>query len=375
MRVLGIDPGTGSMDLLLIDDEDLTVLFEEAVPRPEVTRDPGTIARIIERLDSEHGLDAVAAPSGYGVPPGLEGEDLRRAICEATFVNKRDAGGGHQIHGLRWIMEWLAGSGLRVYFTPGVVQLPTVPEWRKLNRIDMGTADKVFTVAAALARESMIGDPASSRLIVVEAGYAYTAAIAVDRGVIVDGIGGTSGCPGFLGAGCLDAEVAYVMAEVEPGFPRARLFEGGAHVFAGTRSVEEFARLLAARHPGAMNAARLLAESVGKMVASLAYVLGGADRVYLSGRLTRVPILAGMIAGEARRAAGAPVEKPLRLGSKTKEGATGAALLASGYAGGRFRWIVERLRLMEAAGSIFDNIRIDDIAVKAKNAFCPRLRG
>jgi len=285
-------------------------------------------------------------------------------------VNSRDARLPLQIHGLRRIMEWLASSGLPVYFTPGVVQLPTVPWYRKANRIDMGTADKVFTVAAALAAEERLGDPAASKLIVVEAGYAYNAVIAVDSGEIVDGFGGTSGAPGFLGLGAMDSELAYVLAEVEPGFSRARLFEGGAHAVAGTRSLDELARRLAAGDERARAAALMLAEGVAKMVAAEAQVLGGVDRVYVSGRLFRVPVLGGMLREYAARAAGAPVAEPLRLGRESKEAATGAAILASGYAGGRYSWVVESLRLREARGSIFDNVLLEGVAEKARRAFC-----
>jgi len=37
-----------------------------------------------------------------------------------------------------------------VYFTPGVVHLNTVPSYRKWNKFDMGTADKVCCVALGI---------------------------------------------------------------------------------------------------------------------------------------------------------------------------------------------------------------------------------
>ena len=37
----------------------------------------------------------------------------------------------------------MAERGTNVWFIPSVIHLPTVPEWRKYNKIDMGTADKM----------------------------------------------------------------------------------------------------------------------------------------------------------------------------------------------------------------------------------------
>ena len=65
--------------------------------------------------------------------------------------------------------------------------------------------------------------------ILLELGGAFTAAIAVERGAIVDGAGGTSGPLGLRGAGALDGEVAFLAGSVSKGL----LFGGGVAAIAG----------------------------------------------------------------------------------------------------------------------------------------------
>ena len=59
--------------------------------------------------------------------------------------------------------------------------------------------------------------------ILLELGGAFTAAIAVEGGRIVDGIGGSSGPLGLRAAGALDGEVAFLA-----GCPKRMIFDGGA---------------------------------------------------------------------------------------------------------------------------------------------------
>ncbi len=205
----GVDSGTYSVDIVAVMDEPLRVVYEEAIPRSLVVERPSVVVERLLELDRRYGLSAVVMSSGYGVPlkPAREASDWE--IWEATFIHGEDERRGLRILGLRAAMKLLRGSGLPVWFTPGVVQLSTVPGYRKLNRIDMGTSDKVYSVAAALwdAVENRGLKPREADLIVVEVGYAYTAAIAAEKGAIVDGVGGTSGFTGYMGAGGWDSAV------------------------------------------------------------------------------------------------------------------------------------------------------------------------
>src|SRR5207248_7831495 len=96
--------------------------------------------------------------------------------------------------------------------TPGVVHLRSVPPHRKVNRVDMGTADKVGAVALAVHHQMEVRRCAARdvSLILLELGGAFTAAVAVEEGRIVDGLGGTSGPLGVRSAGALDGEVAFL---------------------------------------------------------------------------------------------------------------------------------------------------------------------
>ena len=59
----------------------------------------------------------------------------------------------------------------------------------------------------------------------LELGGAFSAALAVDGGRIVDGLGGSSGPIGARACGALDAEVAYLLG---PALSKRTVFSGGA---------------------------------------------------------------------------------------------------------------------------------------------------
>src|SRR5439155_3713586 len=90
----------------------------------------------------------------------------------------------------------------------------------------MGTADKVAAAALGIADQAQrFGcTRAETSFVLLELGGAFSAALAVQGGGIVDGLGGTSGPIGWRAAGALDGEVAYLAGEVS----KAMLFRGGA---------------------------------------------------------------------------------------------------------------------------------------------------
>src|SRR6185295_5753117 len=310
-RVIGIDPGTVSIDLCGLDGGRL--FLDRSWPTAEALADP---ARFVAELAAAGPLDLVAGPSGYGLPltrvQDATEEDLRLAFLAAPG----ETGG---IGGLRNLVRALARSALPVVLTPGVVHLPTVPAHRKVNRVDMGTAEKVCAVALAVSEQAQrLGHPLSNvSLVLLELGGAFTAVVAVAAGRIVDGVGGS--------AGALDGEVAYLAGEVT----KALLFRGGAATIAGWDETTASPERLAQPATAAEQVARAaLVESAVKTAVALATAVPSPKEFLLSGRLAHIEPLAHAI--RERLEAFAPTRLLEGFARTAKEGAQGAALIADG---------------------------------------------
>ncbi|GAH71223.1 unnamed protein product [marine sediment metagenome] len=135
MRILGIDPGTVSFDLCLLEDREIR--YEESMPASVVAERPEDMAEKCLSLES----DVIIAPSGYGLPNRSLSEVTERELFEITLVREGEI--VPVLDGMKKFFGIIRGTGLGVLFLPGVIQLPTVPRWRKFNKIDMGTADKM----------------------------------------------------------------------------------------------------------------------------------------------------------------------------------------------------------------------------------------
>src|SRR2546428_79298 len=146
-RVIGIDPGTVSIDLCGLEDG--TVFLDSSFPTAAALADP---AAFVALLTDAGPLDLIAGPSGYGLPLVRAREATEEDLRLAFLAAEGEAGG---IGGLRALARALAGSGLPVVLTPGVIHLTSVPEHRKVNRVDMGTADKVCVAALAIAERAV----------------------------------------------------------------------------------------------------------------------------------------------------------------------------------------------------------------------------
>ena len=63
MRVLGIDPGTGSFDMFGMEGD--KVILDTSLSVPKVAADPNIL---LETAASVFPLDIIVGPSGYGIP-------------------------------------------------------------------------------------------------------------------------------------------------------------------------------------------------------------------------------------------------------------------------------------------------------------------
>jgi len=368
VKAVGIDSGTKSMDVFGFDDETGEVIVDVSVDRNRVTENPAVIVELLRKVQEEHGkVDAIVGPCGYGIPLKPAREATDEEIALATFITEADVKRRLKIVGLRELMVLLReAKDLNVYFTPGVIHLPTVPEWRKANRIDLGTADKVFTVALAMVREAERKGVSyeGTNLIAVEVGFAYTSAMAVRNGQIVDAMAGTSGFPGYLGMGFMDGELAYALANSLEDFGKLVLFQGGASYIAGINpfavSPEEFVKL-AREDEMVREGYEAMMEAIVKDVFALLPSVK-PESIYISGRFSRIPEffrdVREVLQGAFERYGFSIDVLKLESRANAKEAAEGSAIIANGIAGGIYEPLVESLRLGESSGSIFDWVNL-----------------
>ena len=346
-RVIGIDPGTLTFDLCGLEDGQPFLAVSEP---SETTRDP---RRFVDRLTAALPLDLIAAPSGYGLPLVALAEVSERDLDLFILVRPEDRDDPELVGALRPMIRLMRALGLPGVFLPGVVHLSTVPAHRKVNRIDLGTADKVCVAALGIWDQAnrLRVAPSETAFILVELGGAFTAGLAVQDGQIVDGIGGAAGGLGYRGLGTLDGEVAYVLGKVS----KSVLFTGGAAFIAGTPDLapEQWPERVSS-DARARTAWWAFVENVEKMVSSLRVSVPEPREVLLSGRLSHIVGIARVLKERLGRVA--PVSVLTGFVTGCKEGAQGAAILADGLAGGPNAALVETLGLRTASGTVLDHL-------------------
>ena len=358
VRVLGIDPGTRSFDVCGLEDGD--VYFEKVIDTVKLAEGPVPMLQAVKEAQP---LDLITGPSGYGVElTYLDDIDnpgefmrtilllLKREDYEAA-LERRDLGIMVYAAMIKLEIE-MKQRRLPVCYIPGVIQLPTVPLYRKVNKIDMGTVDKACaTVLGVHDQANRLKIPYSeTSFILIESGFGYNAIIGVEGGRIVDGVGGTTGGPGFLTLGGMDAELAAFVGRWE----KADIFTGGGISIAGRGSLDEIGDHQ--DEEGCRLAWNAIIEGVEKAVASMTVSVSEPREILLSGRWARTERLREELARRLSRFG--PVRKVgwLKGTNTVKEAAQGYAMVADGLAGGKYAELIEWMKIREAKGTALDYI-------------------
>lgn len=351
VRVIGIDPGTKSFDLCGLNNGE--VFLERTIPSVEVSKNPSVI---IDILKSSGNLDIIIGPSGYGLPVTHINEIGDKQIFELILVKPRD-NNKDSVGGLRKLVKMMKTEGLNVYFIPGVIHLKTVPEHRKVNKIDMGTADKLCSATLGIYDQSnrLNIDYDETSFIMVEIGFGFNAILGIEKGKIVDGVGGTLAGPAFLAQGKLDGELAYLLDT----FSKDTLFEGGVSSIVGNPTItpEEFVK----NHNDSKKynvAWKALIEGIERDVASMKSIVNNPREILISGRLSSLSEIYDELSICLSKYGN--VKKIQGFTKNVKEAAQGAALIADGLAGGKYKRLVEVLDIRNASGSVFDHIYLSN---------------
>ncbi|RLG61970.1 DUF1464 domain-containing protein [Candidatus Geothermarchaeota archaeon] len=361
-KVIGIDPGTRSFDICGIEDDH--VYYEKIIDTIDIAKNPGILLKSIEDLFP---LDLIVGPSGYGVPvtyltniPFDKVEDWY--LTNILLLKKKDLENALKRGDIGIMVYYgMVKSAIEmkkrkwpVCYIPGVIHMPTVPKYRKFNKIDMGTADKLSTAVLGVydqSREYQI-DYSEVSFILLEAGFGYNAAIAVYNGRIVDGVGGTSGGLGFLTIGSMDAELVQLVGIWE----KSDIFIGGASTISSKTDPRELEKCIDTDNR-CYEAWQALIESNIKNVYSLLPSVNNKPReIILSGRLSRIKRFEEELSTKLSKIAYVRKIGYLNGAKITKEAAQGYAIVACGLAGGYFEDLIDWMKIKEAYGTAIDYV-------------------
>ncbi len=351
VRVVGIDPGTDSWGLVGLEDDQ--IILDTSIPTKRVIKKPTIIVEILQSLQT---IDLIVAPSGHGLPITPIQELTEKDLFFLTVKKKISS----KITGLGEIASLLKVQGFKGYFIPSVKLLTTVPPHRKINKIDMGTADKVCSAALGIYDQAnrLKIDYSEVSFILIEMGTGFTAVLGVENGKIIDGIGGSQGCAGFQACGGLDGELAYLFDSIY----KRTIYSGGAAYVAGYRDLSPDEFIILSNTDEKFQLAReFLIEGIIKDVYAMHVSIPSPKEILLSGRFAKIePVYQEL---KRRLATIAPVNRMRGLPTIeiAKEAAQGAAIIANGLANGRFKPLMETMKLLDAQGTVLDHIYFKEL--------------
>jgi len=358
MKALGIDPGTRSFDLVVIEKD--RVIWENSIDTVTVAEKPESL---VEAIEAAGEIDIIAGPSGYGVPVTFNEnivDPYRFALEVLLLTREKDLKYGIELgelgirvyEAITKVVVELRRRNLSVCYIPSCILLPTIPPHRKVNKLDMGTADKMATAVLGVydQSEKYSIDYEEVNFILLELGFGYNAAIAVNEGIIVDSVGGTLTQTGFLTMGPIDGEIAVMGGE----WIRSDVFHGGVADICGVSSMEEVLRRYEQGEEPYTLAVESMLESIEKAVRSLRTSNENPKEILLSGRYSRNPNFRKII--QERLCRIAPVRRlgMLRGAKISKEAAQGYAMIGEGINGGVFSDLIRHMRITDARGTVLN---------------------
>lgn len=363
VRVVGIDPGSKSIDLCGLCDG--KICFERSIDTTGASRKPELVVSALEEFGE---VDLVVAPSGYGVEVTWFNEIPMDVFKEwyLTFIllTTREEIERAVSRGIEGVLIYDAMVKLAVemkrrrlpaVLIPGVINLPTVPVYRKINRVDMGTADKLAVTVLGIhevAKEEGV-DYGEVSYIHVEMGYGYNAVIGVSRGVVVDGIGGSvMPGPAYLTAGSLDLEVVQAIGS----FSKADVFTTGCSIHVSS-SLDEWLRDPYADRKSEVCFEAMI-ESVVKAINATALSIDKPSLIMLSGRVSRYGSVRDSLQDRLGNSFSIMVMEGLKRSASVKETAQGYAVIGDGLLNGEFKELIDHVKIRQSEGTALDYIII-----------------
>jgi len=189
MIFCGVDPGSESYAIAFVDELGNLAKYIE-VPTDLIPKYLNYLIKLI--MDMRPII--ITLPSGHGLPFLNSRQIGDMEIFYMTLADPRKS--GHLRDFLRYSSLLLNNA----YTIPSVKEIESVDEYKKVNVIDLGTADKV---ASTFFYRTMF-----ESFVLVEVGRRFTSVIVVKDGKIIDGFGGT-----FVGVpGGMDGELVYLIS-------------------------------------------------------------------------------------------------------------------------------------------------------------------
>ena len=349
-RVIGIDPGSLTWDFFGLENKE--IILDTSIPSKELIEEPSKALTIIKSVEN---IDLIVAPSGFGLPL-KKVTDITEKDIFLTLL-KFDKKEKDKTIGLGKILRLIKAEKIPGIIIPGVKHLPTIPRYRKINKIDMGTADKLCTAVTGIRDqvERLNINPKNSNFIMVEIGYSFTSVLAIENGQVIDGIGG-SNIMGFRACGSLDGELAYLIKNIK----KKNIYRGGVSYIARNQDLSLKEIISLAKTDAQTNLAlKAYISELTKAVYAISSSYSSKNKIteiLVAGRSSELQYIIEIFKNTLYDFL--PVKIMRSYGHLSKHAAQGAAFIANGLLGGEFEPIINNIKIKDAKGSILDDIYI-----------------